>query len=108
MARYCLEIACEEGAAAIVHQCSCRTYNHASLLGLGRLANLGDFDNFRQALNFVHLVRPDATRCKDCCVSDYVAESGLVQTKNVQRLVVVPRVNAVMPSQRLISYLAAP
>ena len=72
MTRYCLESGTEESENVIIHKLECGYYDLGSLLGAGRLANLGDFDSSIQALNSVKVSHPDAIRCLDCCHSDLV------------------------------------
>jgi hypothetical protein len=68
MTVYCLESNNEE-SAAIIHKLDCSSYDLGSLLGAGRLVNLGEFENSMVALDSVKANHPDAVRCLNCCHS---------------------------------------
>jgi hypothetical protein len=75
MAKYCLEIGNEDHDVAIIHRAMCHTYDHGSLLGLGRLVNLGDFDSPEQVLHYLQVTRPGAVECVDCCHAEMLLPS---------------------------------
>lgn len=78
MTRYCLEFGSDASANAIVHELNCENFDHGTLLGEGRLGNLGEFDCSKQALDAARLRQPGAVRCLTCCIS------GLVEARRVQ------------------------
>ncbi len=67
MIRYCLEIRPDE---AIIHRVDCPGYDLSTLLGLGCVADLGEFRNTSLALDAIKREHPDAVRCRDCCQAE--------------------------------------
>ncbi len=63
MIRYCLEIGPDE---KLIHRVDCSGYDLGTLLGLGCVADLGEFRSATQALEAIKQTHPDAVRCRDC------------------------------------------
>jgi hypothetical protein len=72
MKEYCLEFGSADEDYVIVHKLSCEHFDHATLLGLGRLQALGIFDTSFAALSMAQKKHQDAVRCLDCCSPDLV------------------------------------
>ncbi len=67
MIRYCLEI----GAyGTVIHRVDCPSYDLGTLLGLGCLADLGEFRSVAEALDAIKHTHPHAVRCLHCCKAD--------------------------------------
>lgn len=67
MVRYCLEIQTEE---AVIHRVDCAEFDLATLLGLGCVADLGEFPSLSEALAAIKHTRPNAVRCRQCCQAE--------------------------------------
>jgi hypothetical protein len=72
MTRYCLESGTEGSGSVIIHKLDCASYDLGTLLGMGRIANLGEFESSLHALNSAKLSHPAAIRCLECCRADLV------------------------------------
>lgn len=64
MTRYCLEAGSGD---AIIHKLDCNAYDLGTLLGLGCLADLGEFAQLGLALEHVAQQHPGAVPCPECC-----------------------------------------
>ena len=64
MARYCLERRLD---AAVIHDLDCTAFDLGTLLGLGRIADLGEFASLRLALADIEKTHPHAVPCRKCC-----------------------------------------
>jgi hypothetical protein len=67
MIRYCLETGAD---AAMIHRVDCPSYDLGTLLGLGCVADLGEYKSARQALEVTRVMQPGAVLCKDCCKAE--------------------------------------
>ncbi len=65
MARYCIET--QAGGNAVMHRVDCDAYDLGTLLGLGCVADLGEFATLTQALDVLKLGHSEARPCRECC-----------------------------------------
>lgn len=72
MISYCLEFGTDDSESVTVHRLDCECLDHGSLLGLGLLTNLGNYDTSLHALKSARLRHPEASRCPGCCLPDLV------------------------------------
>jgi hypothetical protein len=76
MIRYCLEIGSE---GTVIHRVDCSSYDLGTLLGLGCVADLGEFKSAGQALDSIKHSHPDAVRCLACCKAEVLFLPQLAQ-----------------------------
>lgn len=67
MTRYCLETGVD---TATIHRVDCSTYDLGTLLGLGCVADLGEFKTPVQALAASQATHPGVRLCLDCCKAE--------------------------------------
>ena len=66
MARYCIELD-ESSLRAVIHDQHCDCYTHGSLLGMGRVDDIGEHGTIRGALKSIRRVFPEVALCNECC-----------------------------------------
>lgn len=67
MSRYCLE---SHEDALVIHKIECPAYDLGTLLGLGCVADLGEFRTVALALEATKRTHPQAVCCPECCKAE--------------------------------------
>lgn len=75
MTNYYLESGADEADDAVIHELDCSSYDLGSLLGAGRLLNLGEFASSASALEAVKARHPAVVRCRECCCDPETTEA---------------------------------